>query len=194
MNLKQIIEASKHGSKVDNATMQKLEGLSTPWVRNLLNNLVAQSDTYLEIGCYLGGTLRAALHGNDHVYAAAVDNFSMMPRKRQRFFDNTEGLTFDFFEEDCFAMDITKIKKPIKVYFYDGHHSFESQYKALTHFYDAMQGEFIYVCDDWGMKRIPNATFTAAKDLNLKVIENYDLPAGKTQWWSGIGLIKFQKP
>lgn len=195
MNIKKAIEQAENlSSKIDGTVMNELEGLSSPKVRHLLNNLASQSDTYLEVGCYLGGTLRAALHENRHLYAAAVDNFSMMPNKRQMFFDNTEMLKFDFIEEDSFALDLTKIKKPIKLYFYDGHHSFESQYKAIQYYLPAMADEFVYVCDDWDMKKIPNATWTVCKDLKLTVEENYNLPGGPNkEWWGGIGILRIRK-
>jgi hypothetical protein len=197
MNIKQAIDdANALKSKINDKTMKSLMGLSSPKVRHLLNNLAAQSDTYLEIGSYLGGTLKAALCKNKHLYSVAIDNFSLMPNKRQMFFDNTRNLNFNFFEEDCFSMDITKIKKEIDLYFYDGEHSFESQYKALEYFYPILKDEFVYVCDDWAMKRIPNATFTAAKALGLKVVENYNLlneSEANKDWWNGIGCIRFKK-
>jgi hypothetical protein len=192
--IKAIQDAENLSSKIDGTVMGELMGLSAPKVRHLLNNLAAGSDTYLEVGCYLGGTLRAALHSNK-LYSAAVDNFCLMPNKRQMFFDNTSMLEFDFFEEDCFAMDVRKIKKPIGLYFYDGEHSFESQYKALVYFYQILKDEFVYVCDDWAMKKIPNATFSAAKDLDLEIVENYNLlnSPGKKDWWNGIGVVRFEK-
>ncbi len=191
---KAIDHAEVKQSKIDKETMGELVGLSSPRVRHLLNNLAAQAETYLEVGCYLGGTLRAALHGNTLEYAAAVDNFSMSPDKRKEFFKNTDMLKFEFFEEDSFEMDVSKIKKPIQLYFYDGHHSFESQYRAIEHFLPAMADEFVYVCDDWDMKKIPNATFSACKDLKLKVEEVFNLSGGKDKkWWGGIGIVKIRK-
>lgn len=197
MVLKQAIaQANELRSKIDANEMRQLQGLSSPKVRHLLNNLVSGATSYLEIGCYLGGTLGAALCGNQHVYAVAIDDFSMMPNKRQMFFDNTINLKFNFFEEDSFKFDVSKITQPIEVYFYDGCHTFEAQYKALQHFIPAMAKDFIYVCDDWAMKKIPNATFTAAKHLQLEVLEKYDLlnTPGTQDWWGGLGVIKFRKP
>lgn len=189
-----IDKSNEQHSKIDKNTMRQLMGLSSPKVRHLLNNLAAQSQTYLEIGTYLGGTLRAALTGNEHLYAVAIDNFSMMPNKRQMFFDNTAMLNFQFIEQDAFAVDLSEIKEPIELYFYDGSHSFESQYKAIEYYLPMMADEFVYVCDDWNMKRIPNATFSAAKNLNLEVVENYDLKCEpKGEWWNGLGVIKFRK-
>jgi predicted O-methyltransferase YrrM len=189
-----IEKANEQRSKIDKNTMRQLMGLSSPKVRHLLNNLASQSKNYLEIGTYLGGTLRGALTGNDHLYAVAIDNFSMMPNKRQMFFDNTAMLKFQFIEMDSFQVPLTLFAEPIELYFFDGDHSFESQYKALEYYLPVLAKEFVYVCDDWNMKRIPNATFSAAKNLNLEVVENYDLMCEqKGEWWNGIGIIKFVK-
>lgn len=191
---KAIADAHKLSSKIDGYVMKELQGLSSPKIRHLLNNLAAQSDSYLEIGCYLGGTLRAALHSNRHLYAVAIDNFSMKPQTRQNFFDNTDMLDFTFIEEDAFKVDLLKFKNKIKLYFYDGDHSFEATQKALEYFYPILQDEFVMVVDDWNMKKIPNAIFTKAKELKLEVIENYNLICSpKGEWWHGLGIIWFRK-
>lgn len=194
IDIKEALEKTNRlFSKIEPNTMRQLMGLSSPKVRHLLNNLAAQSKNYLEIGCYLGGTLRAALTGND-IYAVAIDNFSMMPNKRQMFFDNTAMLKFDFFECDSFELPLSVFKEPIELYFFDADHSFESTYKALEYYYPILADEFVYVCDDWNMKRIPNATFEAAKFLHLEIVENYDLKCPQQgEWWNGIGLLKFRK-
>lgn len=202
MNIKQAIErADRLESKIDDETMSKLEGLSSPRVRHLLNNLAAQATSYLEIGCYLGGTLRAALHGNDHLYCAAIDNFSMSPATRDQFFKNTTGLNFDFFEEDSFSFDTKKIKQPIDLYFFDGCHSVDAQYKAVSYFLPVMAGEFVMVIDDWDMNKVQVGTKTAFIDFKIKPLESYELrgASGKPDeerlksWWGGLGIFKIRK-
>jgi hypothetical protein len=202
MDIKKAIEdAGNLRSKITPEAMTTMEGLSSPRVRHLLNNLASQAKSYLEIGCYLGGTLRAALHGNNHLYAAAVDNFSMSPETREQFFKNTEGLNFDFFEEDSFSMDITKIKQPIELYFFDGCHSVESQYKAVSYFLDAMADEFVIIIDDWDMNKVRVGTHTALIDRKIKPLEKYELRGASGQsddkrkevWWGGLGIFKIKK-
>lgn len=195
-----IDQADKLSSKIDAVTMSGLQGLSSPRVRHLLNNLAAQSKSYLEIGCYLGGTLKAALHGNN-IYAAAIDNFSMSPETRDQFFKNTEGLNFDFFESDSFSFDINKLKQPIDLYFYDGHHSVDAQYKAVSYFLPAMADEFVMVIDDWDMNKVRVGTHTALIDYKIKPIEKYELAGASGQrlearlnsWWGGIVVMKIRK-
>jgi len=196
MNITRAIQnANRKQSKLSNEKILQLDGLSSPKVWHLLNNLAAQAKNYLEVGLYKGSTLIAALHGNEHLTAYGVDNFCMFPKKRQDFYDNTKDYQgrFTMLEQDCWTVDLTQLP-PIDLFFYDGDHSFEAQYKAIEYFYPAMADEFTYVCDDWNMKKIPNATFSAAKAMNLEVIENHDLLCPqKGEWWNGIGVIKFRK-
>lgn len=196
MDVKKAIDkANSLSSKIDTSVMRELKGLSSPKVRHLLNNLASQAKSYLEVGVYLGGTLRAALHSNTHLYAVAIDNFCMKPQCRQEFFDNTEMLKFKFIEEDSFKVDLSLIEQPIEVYFYDADHSFEATYKAVEYYLPVMADEFVMVIDDWNMKKIPNAIFTSGKNLGLKVVESYNLmSAPKGEWWNSIGIVKFRKP
>ena len=150
MNItKCISDAEAHKSKLTEEYISTLEGLSSPKVWHLLNNLCSQSDSYLEVGCFKGSTLLAAIYKNP-VYAVAIDNFIMSPTTRQQFFDNTKDAQIEFHECDSFKFDVKKIEKPISLYFYDGDHSAVAQYKAVTHFADALADEFILDRDNYG--------------------------------------------
>lgn len=195
-----ISRADKLESKIDHEYMATLQGLSSPRVRHLLNNLAAQADSYLEVGCYLGGTLKAAMYKND-IYAAAIDNFSMSPATKEQFYKNIEGLPVDFFECDSFSFDIKKLKKPISLYFFDGCHSVEAQYKAISHFLPALSDDAIIVIDDWDMNKVRVGTNTALIDLKIKPIEKYELKGASGQseekrhltWWGGLAIFKILK-
>ena len=198
---KAISDADNLKSKITEEAMSQFEGLSSPRVRHLLNNLASQAKSYLEVGVYLGGTLRAAMYGNS-LYVAAVDNFSMDPGARDKFKENTKGLEFDFFDEDSFSMDITKIKKPIEVLFFDGNHSVESQYKAVHYYLPILADEYVFVVDDWDMNKVRVGTHTALRDYKLKVLEKHELKgasgasleARQASWWGGLGCFKIKKP
>lgn len=195
-----INRAENLTSKLTEEYISKLDGLSSPKVWHLLNNLCAGADSYLEVGCFKGSTLLAALYKNP-VYAFAIDNFIMSPDTRNEFFRNTESANFEFYEGDCFSFDVTKIKKPIEVYFYDGSHTAESQYRALTHFAGALADEFIYICDDWDLSKMKTCSLSAIKDLKYKLVEMYELKghtAGsledrKAGWWGGTGILRIKK-
>jgi hypothetical protein len=197
MTIKQAFDdAEILKSKIPKEYIEKLTGLASPKIWHLLNNLCAGSKSYLEIGTYMGSSLMAALYGNSHVLATAVDNFCMKPKTRGHFFANVKDLKFTFIEKDCFTIDPVELNE-IDLYFYDGEHSCESQYKALTHFMPAMKNEFIYVVDDWNNTPVQEGTFKAIEDLGLDILEMEDrkkkLMKDTAGWWCGIVVFKLAK-
>lgn len=191
-----ITNAENLHSKIPTSYFDHMQGgLSSQRIWHLLNNLASKSTSYLEVGTYMGSTLMAALYENP-IYAVAIDNFCMKPTTRNHFFQNTKKLKFEFIEDDCFKVDTGKIK-PIELYFFDGEHSFESQYKALVHFIPCMKEEFIYVCDDWTNSAVKEGTHKAIEDAKLTIVESYVLGDGKQKdregWWCGLGIFKLRK-
>lgn len=198
MNIQQAFaDAEQLKSKIPAEYIEKLTGLASPKVWHLLNNLCAQAENYLEIGTYMGSSLMSALYGNDHVSATAVDNFCMKPHTRGHFFRNVEHLKFTFIEQDCFTINPAIFVKPIDLYFYDGRHDYEDQYKAIKHFAPAMKSEFTFICDDWNNSHVREATFQGIKDSGLEVVEfkevKNDLMKDKAGWWCGIAVFKLKK-
>jgi hypothetical protein len=199
MDIKTAIEKGEDlRSKIPKDYYAKLTGgLGSPKIWHTLNNLCAESDTYLEIGTYMGASLMAALYGND-VKAYAVDNFCMKPNTRNHFFQNVKELTFTFIEKDCFKIQPSEIPDKIGLYFFDGEHTEAAQYKALTHFLPMMKDEFVYVCDDYNNKPVQEGTINAIRDLGLKVVEHEQRTGAFTKdragWWCGISIFKLRKP
>lgn len=196
MTIKEAFERAENlQSKIPADYIPKLTGLSSPKIWHLLNNLCAQADSYLEIGTYMGSSLMAALYGNS-VSAVAVDNFCMKPKTRGHFFQNTKHLSFTFIEKDCFTIQHSELPA-IDLYFYDGEHSQDSQYKAIVHFLGSMKQEFIYVCDDWNNSPVREGTFQAIRDCKLEIVEfherRHETMKDKENWWCGIAVFKLKK-
>ena len=85
-----------------------------------------------------------------------------------------EYCKFDFTDSDCFNVDKSRIQQPINVYFYDAGHTAEDQYNALDYFYDVLEDEFIYICDDWSHPEVREGTNRAIKDTNLQTINQWE--------------------
>lgn len=177
-----------------------MPGMSSVKVRNLLNKAVSYPDSkYLEIGVWNGSTLYSALYKNSPHYAVAIDNFSEFGGQKQRFLDNMSDVNvpFTFLDQDCFSVDLSVFTNKFNVYFYDGGHSELDQEKALTHYYDAMEDTFIYICDDYNWDRVRFGTMNGVKKCNLKILEEQTLLAdyeGDTNtWWNGIWIALLQK-
>lgn len=197
MSLKARVEAAidmaEHGqSRLPKAVLE-LEGMSSPKVRHFLSNVTAFPDTrYLEIGCYKGSTLIAALYGKD-IKHWAIDNFCEYHSSEELLRSRcaAHGVQPNFFNADCFSLDLDAAGiRDVNVYFYDGWHSFGAQVEALGHFIDRMEKpQFIYIVDDWGGTEgepVRNGTKTAIQVLNLNVIYERALPGYEGGWWNGL--------
>jgi len=181
-----------------------LEGLSSPAVRHLLNNLCAPADVnYLEVGTYKGSTLVAASYGNPGRFTA-VDDFSefghMGPREtfdvvRKEFEPHCR---FTFLEADCWSSALRRrVPSGINVYFYDGPHRFDDQYRAFTHFDPVFADTFIAVVDDWNTATVREATRKAFADLGYRTLHERELFTKRwmrDRWWNGLLVAVVKKP
>ncbi len=197
-----LSKAHKNQSKLSKEVL-KLKGMSGQEIRHFLNNVCAYPNTYyMEIGCWQGSTFISALFGNQSSIsdAVAIDNWTEFGGPRQEFISNTEHLISDvpfrFFEQDCFSIDKKKsFKKPVNVYFYDGHHSEQAQELAFTYFDEILDDVFIALVDDWNWDQVRRGTFTAFQKLGYKVLyqkEFFIKERGEETWWNGfyIGVIQ----
>lgn len=177
-----------------------LNGMSSKKVRNLLNKAVSYPNSkYLEIGVWNGSTFYSALYNNTPEYVVAIDNFSEFDGQKEKFLNNISDINvpYTFLDQDCFTVPISSFSDKFNVYFYDGAHSELDQEKALTHFYDAMQDTFIYICDDYNWSRVQSGTRKGIEKCNLKILEEATLVANyegdPDSWWNGIWIALLQK-
>jgi len=181
----------------------KIEGMSSRYVRNLLNKCVSSVPNckYLEIGTWKGSTLYSALYKNNPLYALAIDNFcSFGGRSVKQHFLNTMadiGVNYDFIDQDCFTIDTSKIDHKFNVYFYDGEHDFKDQEMALTYYYDLLDDVFVYICDDYNPTHVQEGTKSGISKCNLDIIDQKTLFSSRngdtSSWWNGIYLSILRK-
>jgi hypothetical protein len=192
-----------------NSEILSMNGMSGSKTRHFYNNLPTLEDSrYLEIGTWAGSTVCAAMRGNS-AKVVCIDNWSQFGGPKQEFLNNFNKFKGNndasFIENDCFKIDVSTLPK-FNMYLYDGDHSFESHYKALTYFIDCLDDTFIFVVDDWNWEGIRLATKKAIADLNLKVC--YDVEVRTTNddshpvlgsplqliWHNGMYACVLQKP
>lgn len=178
----------------------QMRGFSSFKVRNFLNKLLEMPDSrYLEIGVWHGATFYSALFGNSPKYALAIDNFSQFEGSENIFKENLRdvGVPFEFINSDSFMTQDKLKSKKFNIYFYDGCHKEESQFKAIEYYYDNMDDEFIYLCDDWNSIEVRNGTRRAIEANKLSIIKEWNLPAhynGDLQnWWNGLWVSILRK-
>ena len=186
-------------TKLNQKALQ-MSGMSSFKVRNFLNKLLEIPDArYLEIGVWQGATFYSALYGNSPQFAVAIDNFSQFEGSEQIFQANLNdvGVPFEFINSDSFVTKGKLQSKKFNIYFYDGCHLESSQFKAIEYYYDNMDDEFIYICDDWNWPDVKNGTSRAIQSKNLSIVKEWDLPANGNgdleNWWNGLWVAILRK-
>jgi len=175
-------------------------------IRHLLNNLGALAENYLEHGVHKGGSFCSTICNNQLVNAIAVDSFesdltNKVDPAEPIFLSFVEkhlhpGTTFKLFKSDSFALDPSQIEVPIDLYYFDGDHSYESQRKALTHFKDSMDEEFIYVVDDYMLEEVRTGTQDGIEEAGYQKLYERELVTSSEydneSWWRGfyVALLK----
>ncbi len=179
-----------------------VEGFTSYRVKRMLNELVAnlpENEAYLEIGCFKGATLIAALTGNHPTAAYACDNWSEY-QSREAFLGNLKRHTLpkvEIIESDCFKFPLSQIQTPVGVYFYDGDHSAANQQRAITHFWPVLANAAIIAVDDWNWPKVRQGTWAAFTFLQPVSLRFVELPArcnGDVDLFhNGIGLFYVNK-
>jgi len=171
-------------------------------------------EAYLEVGTYLGKSLVAATLGNSGRLVVGCDNFSEFATGSAN--NNYTVLQSNlakyglldkikFYDEDfqsLFQRWRTEGLPPIGVYFYDGAHDEESQYRAIRYVEPLLADSALVIVDDW---RWANDSRSYAETATRKAISEsqyqweicYILPArfnGDTEmWWNGVALLTFRR-
>jgi hypothetical protein len=183
-----------------------LEGFSGKKTRHFYNNLLSKDNiSYLEIGTWKGATVCSAMY-NNNATVVCIDNWSELGGPKHDFlvnFDKFKGANnATFIEGDCYT--ITHNISGVNVYLYDGNHTFESQYNALTKYINSLADTFIFIVDDWNWDFVRESTKKSIVDLNLTVLYDHSIiipsepgthlnsTQDKEGWWNGIyfGVLK----
>jgi hypothetical protein len=206
--IKSMKDARLKKSKItqDILTMEGMSGIHT---RHFYNNIMSMDDArYLEIGTWKGSSVCSAMC-NNKATVVCIDNWSEFGGPKQEFLENFEKFKGEnnakFIESDCFAVDVSTLPK-FNVYMFDGDHNEESHYKALVHFYECMDDEFIFIVDDWNWEKVRTGTFNSFKQLNIEILYETEVrttfddshpPWGSDQqraWHNGIYVAVIRKP
>lgn len=155
------------------ADILKIEGFSTDIQRHLFNNLCAGQTRYLEIGAFCGATVAAAAALNPMGHIQVVENYCQdfsSKDVRDKLYascklGSTLGARIGLVEKDAFDGAHNDVVGNVDVFFFDGEHSYESQFKALPFYLDKMAPVFIYAVDDYAWKDVERGTQDAIAQL-----------------------------
>jgi len=184
-----------------------MSGMSGTKTRHFYNNLLDTPDArYLEIGTWKGSSVCSAMCGNK-AKVVCIDNWSEFGGPKSEFLKNFEKFKGNndasFIENDCYKVDVSLLPK-FNIYMYDGNHTHESHYKALTHYINCLDDLFIFIVDDWNWVDVRDGTMNAIEKLNLKVLYQKEIrttmdnsvppePHLSKNWWNGIYVAILQK-
>lgn len=184
-----------------------MPGMSGKKTRHFYNNLLNNANLrYLEIGTWMGSTVCSAMCKNK-AKIVCIDNWSEFGGPKQEFLTYFNKYKGDneakFIESDCFNLDISSLGK-FNIYMYDGDHSRESHYKALSYYYDCLDDTFIFIVDDWNWQAVRDGTLNAINDLQLNILFSKQIrltsdgshtpePLARETWHNGIYVAVLQK-
>ena len=184
-----------------------MEGMTGTKTRHFYNNLLNHSDIrYLEIGTWKGSSVCSAMYHN-HALVTCIDNWSEFQGPKAIFLENFEKYKGEnnatYIENDCFEID-TKTLPSYNVFLYDGDHTKESHYKALTHYYNCLDDSFVFIVDDWNWQDVRDGTKESIADLGLEILYEKEIrltddnsvtpePLLSTGWWNGLYVVILQK-
>jgi hypothetical protein len=203
-----FVNADQNMSKITHEIIH-MEGMSGIKTRHFYNNLLNTDDArYLEIGTWKGSSVCSAMC-NNKAKVVCIDNWSEFGGPKDEFLVNFEKYKGDneasFIESDCYKVDVSTLPK-FNIYMYDGNHTNESHYKALTHYYECLDDIFIFIVDDWNWKEVRDGTMTSIQKLNLTRLHEWELRTTKNDthpqwgspeqkaWHNGIYVAILQKP
>ena len=181
-----------------------MKGLSSGPGRIFLNALCQKpGSSYLEVGTHSGSSMISACFNNKLRRAVGIDDWSMDENSKPQLLKNLEffkehlHVEPEFIEEEAFSMDKSKLGK-FDIYFYDGHHSADSQEKGLTCFWKNLAPVSIVIVDDYSIMRVQQGTIRAIDKLGCKQHMKYGwtLPGGKGfehLYWGGLAVMVFEK-
>ena len=184
-------------------------GMTGKKTRHLYNNICNYPGTkYLEIGTWNGSSSISAVYQNV-LEGTFIDNWCLFNGDKTVFTNAMDRFisqesSYKLIENDCWKVD-TSMLGTFNVYLYDGEHYEEDQFKALTYYYENMENEFVFLCDDWNWPEVRDGTFRAIQYLNLQVVFRHEIfmspddtlcmpeHKGKDTWWNGVGIFLLKK-
>ncbi len=203
--IQSIAMAEKGESRLPEGVL-KLHSYSSPKVRHFFNNLCSlPSCSYLEGGCFLGGTTISAAYDNPGRFRA-LDDYSYhedvskartrLPARLERYKDHHN---IEFIEGDLWQT-IEKLEdESVNVWFYDaGHTEAETAY-AFVKPKRILQPTCIVVVDDYRWPKVRKGVAAGLELGGWKVHRQWEMESpgikhgGREGWWNGLWIGVLEK-
>ena len=178
-----------------------VEGLSSPRCLAVINAAVSDIPdcVYCEIGAYKGLSARAAMLGNEGKEFHIVESFREVGiygdyrETLLRNLDNGRGDNLTLHEIDGFQFLKHHAGKPFDVFYYDGEHSSQSTYYALSLArYHLKPGSIVFL-DDTNGGLVRDGMMHAIHDFPFNLLRDWWSPKnGYTDgFWNGFAVLQY---
>lgn len=181
--------------------LEQVRGMATENKLALLNAAAAQlgpGEIYLEVGTWAGCSVIGAALGNTGRFVA-VDDFSQFGGPEDECRQNVASFGLDHVEVvnrsvwDYFAAG--EVPGPVGVYFYDGGHTYEDQYRALVEAERFLADEALVIVDDTAWAEVSSANADATRYWpQFRLVADFASPYNsEPRWWNGIEVFTFRR-
>jgi len=181
--------------------LENVRGLVTENKIAMLN-LAAQhlegDEIYLEVGAWAGCSIIGASLGVDHRFVT-IDNFSEFEgtaEECRRNLERFDAHQVELLDGDAFELlaSIT-LPGPVGVYFYDGRHTFDDQYRSWKTIEPFLADEALVVVDDtrWSQVSRANRLFIERRPQFRRVLAFTSPWNQEPRWWNGIEVYTYRR-
>lgn len=180
-------------------TLCEIPRMSTYAIGAMINygvSSMAPGTSFVNIGVWHGFTYLAGMIGNNEKKCIGVDNFSKFGGPKVEFmdrFNRYKGNEHYFYEKDCFDYFSEIHEDPIGFYFYDGDHSYESQFTALQVAEPFFDKNCILMIDDTNRKEPRQATVDFVNNSKNRYLTLQDIRTScnaHPTLWNGVMVLQ----
>jgi CRISPR/Cas system-associated protein Cas10 (large subunit of type III CRISPR-Cas system) len=205
---KSILSAYSNQSNLPEDVLN-IEGMSGNKTRHLYNNICNLNNaTYLEIGTWKGSSFISAMYNNTTTKGYCVDNWVEFGGPKNEFYNNINKFLSTksnkiIIDKNCWEITKDDIVDTIDIFLYDGHHSYESQKKAITYYHNFFSKYVIIMVDDWTCDwvDVKKGTLDGINEMKMKIHFSYEIPlvntsqhhCGGDTFWNGCGIFICEK-
>lgn len=176
-----------------------MDGHTAPRQRALLNKLchfIGRDVSYLEVGVLYGATLLAASYCNSGEFVG-IDDFSQGTKDiAWRNLLSCKPALANIIEGDILTVDLTKLKKPVNVFFHDANSDIGLFEKAIDRVHPYLEDTFIWILDNWSFVDVRKRVTDYLSHLDLDIYSSVALMSVDcdiNNWWNGWCIAVVQK-
>jgi len=183
------------------AVLDATRGMATENKLALLN-LAARhlepGETYLEVGAWAGCSILGAALGNVGPFCT-IDDFSQFGGPIDDFRRNLEAFgrtDVTLYEGDAWeVLAAAPFPRPVGVFFYDGGHSFDDQYRAFSRVEPLLADRALIIVDDtaWDWVAAADARFVRGRPEYTRLLRFESPENGEPRWWNGMEVYAFRR-